>query len=156
MLFRSRAERLLRRVGLEVSPRVRVGDLAIAQEQLVQIAAAVGLGARVLVFDEPTSSLGRPETQRLFALIRELQRAGTTILYVSHRLEEIFELCDMVTVLRDGRHVETRSTRDLDAAGLVKLMVGRTIEPVSLPTPPPPTAQPVLDRKSTRLNSVTQ
>jgi ABC-type sugar transport system ATPase subunit len=147
----ARAERLLRRVGLEVSPQVLVGDLAIAQEQLVQIAAAVGLGARVLVFDEPTSSLGRPETQRLFALIRELQRAGTTILYVSHRLEEIFELCDMVTVLRDGRHVETRPTRDLDAAGLVKLMVGRTIEPVPLPPPPPPTAQPVLQARQLTL-----
>jgi len=140
----ARAEQLLRRVGLEVSPRVRVGDLAIAQEQLVQIAAAVGLGARVLVFDEPTSSLGRPETRRLFSLIRELQRGGTTVLYVSHRLEEIFELCDTVTVLRDGRHVETRPTRELDAAGLVKLMVGRVIEPVSLPAAESPGGVPVL------------
>jgi ABC-type sugar transport system ATPase subunit len=140
----ARAAALLRRVGLEVSPRVRVGDLAIAQEQLVQIAAAVGLGARVLVFDEPTSSLGRAETQRLFSLIRELQRDGTTVLYVSHRLEEIFELCDTVTVLRDGRHVETRPTRELDAAGLVKLMVGRALEPVLLPPPPPPSRVPPL------------
>ena len=140
----ARAAALLRRVGLEVSPRVRVGDLAIAQEQLVQIAAAVGLGARVLVFDEPTSSLGRAETQRLFSLIRELQRGGTTVLYVSHRLEEIFELCDTVTVLRDGRHVETRPTRELDAAGLVKLMVGRALEPVLLPPPPPPSRVPPL------------
>jgi ABC-type sugar transport system ATPase subunit len=140
----ARAEQLLRRVGLEVSPRVRVGDLAIAQEQLVQIAAAVGLGARVLVFDEPTSSLGRPETHRLFSLIRELQRGGTTVLYVSHRLEEIFELCDTVTVLRDGQHVETRPTRELDAAGLVKLMVGRVIEPVPLPAAESPGGVPVL------------
>ena len=99
----------------------------------MQIAAAVGLGARVLVFDEPTSSLGQAETRRLFALIRELQRDGTTILYVSHRLEEIFELCDTVTVLRDGRHVATQPTRDLDATRLVRLMVGRAIEPVTLP-----------------------
>lgn len=140
----ARAAALLRRVGLEVSPWVRVGDLAIAQEQLVQIAAAVGLGARVLVFDEPTSSLGRTETQRLFTLIRELQRGGTTVLYVSHRLEEIFELCDTVTVLRDGRHVDTRPTKELDAAGLVKLMVGRAIEPVPLPAPRPPGPVPTL------------
>ena len=128
-----RATRLLQRVGLDLHPQTRLGDLAIAQEQLVQIAAAVGLGARVLVFDEPTSSLGQAETRRLFALIRELQRDGTTILYVSHRLEEIFELCDTVTVLRDGRHVATQPTRDLDATRLVRLMVGRAIEPVTLP-----------------------
>jgi ABC-type sugar transport system ATPase subunit len=147
----ARARTLLRRVGLEVSPRVRVGDLAIAQEQLVQIAAAVGLGARVLVFDEPTSSLGRAETQRLFSLIRELQQGGTTVLYVSHRLEEIFELCDTVTVLRDGRHVETRPTRELDAAGLVKLMVGRSIDPVLLPAPPTPSRVPLLQARQLTL-----
>ena len=140
----ARAETLLRRVGLEESPWTRVGDLPIAKEQLVQIAAAVGLGARVLVFDEPTSSLGRAETQRLFSLIRELQRGGTTILYVSHRLEEIFELCDTVTVLRDGRHIATCPTQELDAAGLVKLMVGRAIEPVPLPAPPSPSQVPLL------------
>lgn len=140
----ARAETLLRQVGLEESPWTRVGDLPIAKEQLVQIAAAVGLGARVLVFDEPTSSLGRTETQRLFSLIRELQRGGTMILYVSHRLEEIFELCDTVTVLRDGRHIATCPTQELDAAGLVKLMVGRAIEPVPLPAPPPPSQVPLL------------
>lgn len=129
----SRATRLLQRVGLDLPPQTRLGDLAIAQEQLVQIASAVGLGARVLVFDEPTSSLGQAETRRLFALIRELQKDGTTILYVSHRLEEIFELCDTVTVLRDGRHVATQPTRDLDSTQLVRLMVGRAIEPVTLP-----------------------
>ncbi|MFN7806936.1 MAG: sugar ABC transporter ATP-binding protein [Planctomycetaceae bacterium] len=143
-MLHARAETLLRRVGLEESPWTRVGDLPIAKEQLVQIAAAVGLGARVLVFDEPTSSLGRAETQRLFSLIRELQRGGTTILYVSHRLEEIFELCDTVTVLRDGRHIATCPTQELDAAGLVKLMVGRAIEPVPLPAPPSPSQVPLL------------
>lgn len=126
--LRSRANALLDQIGLAVDPDRSLSSLSIAQEQLVQIAAALGLGARILVFDEPTSSLGRAETANLFALIRRLQRDGVTILYVSHRLEEIFELCQAVTVLRDGQHVATRRIGEVDRDSLVRLMVGRPVD----------------------------
>lgn len=131
-----RAEQRLVPIGLEIDVRRPISTLSIAQEQMVQIAAAVGLGARVLVFDEPTSSLGRGEVERLFALIRRLQHDGVTILYVSHRLEEVFELCQTVTVLRDGRHVATRPIETVNHDELVKLMVGRTLETYSAPPRP--------------------
>ncbi len=127
--LKSRAEVLLRQIGLDVDADRPVSSLSIAQEQLVQIAAAVGLGAKILVFDEPTSSLGQTEVARLFQLIRQLQQSGTTIIYVSHRLEEIFELCQTVTVLRDGAHVATRPVAELQHDDLVQMMVGRAVEP---------------------------
>ena len=126
--LRSRAEALLAQVGLAIAVERPLASLSIAQEQLVQIAAAVGLGAKILVFDEPTSSLGPGEVERLFQLIRRLQKAGTTIIYVSHRLEEIFELCQTVTVLRDGRHVATQPVGSLTHDDLVRMMVGRAID----------------------------
>lgn len=128
-----RAEERLKQIGLEVDVRRPIASLSIGEEQMVQIAAAVGLGARVLVFDEPTSSLARGEVERLFTLIRRLQRDGTTIVYDSHRLEEIFALCQTVTVLRDGRHVATRPMEAVDHDELVKLMVGRAVESYSPP-----------------------
>jgi ABC-type sugar transport system ATPase subunit len=131
-----RAERLLEQIGLEIDVRQPIARLSIGQEQMVQIAAAVGLGARVLVFDEPTSSLGRSEVERLFTLLRRLRQEGVTIIYVSHRLEEIFELCQSVTVLRDGRHVATRPIAEVDHDELVRLMVGRSVEHFSPPIPP--------------------
>jgi len=137
--LKSRAEALLGQIGLEVDVDRPLSSLSIAQEQLVQIAAAVGLGAKILVFDEPTSSLGQSEVARLFQLIRQLQQAGTTIVYVSHRLEEIFELCQTVTVLRDGAHVATRPIGELQHDDLVQMMVGRPVEvePRSLPSHSP-------------------
>lgn len=126
--LRRRARARLARLGLELDVDQPLSRLSIAQEQLVQIAAAVGLGARILVFDEPTSSLGVSETAHLFSLIRQLKAEGTTIVYVSHRLEEIFELCDAVTVLRDGRHVATRPIAGVTPDELVKLMVGRAVD----------------------------
>lgn len=129
----ARAEERLKQIGLEVDVRRPISSLSIGEEQMVQIAAAVGLGARALVFDEPTSSLARGEVERLFGLIRRLQNDGVTIVYVSHRLEEIFALCQTVTVLRDGRHVATRPIEAVDHDELVKLMVGRSVERYSPP-----------------------
>ena len=125
------------RSGLEVDPDARVSTLSIAQEQMVQIAAAVGLGARILVFDEPTSSLGQEEVNRLFSLIRRLQGDDVTMIYVSHRLEEIFELCQTVTVLRDGRHVTTTPIDGVNRDQLVSLMVGRSVSAYAPPKPEP-------------------
>jgi ABC-type sugar transport system ATPase subunit len=126
--LRARSRELLAQIGFEIDPDRPLASLSIAQEQLVQIAAALGLGARIFVFDEPTSSLGRNETAHLFSLIRRLRQEGATILYVSHRLEEIFELCQTVTVLRDGQHVATRPIGEVDHDALVQLMVGRAVK----------------------------
>ena len=126
--LRAQALELLRSIGAEIDPARAVETLSIAQQQLVQIAGAVGSGARVIVFDEPTSSLGERETEQLFALLGSLRARGVTVLYISHRMPEIFRLCDTVTVLRDGRHVSTESTTTLDEATLIHRMIGRRLE----------------------------
>ena len=125
--LRAQAEDMLKEVAPEIEVGRELSTLPVGQQQMVQIAAAVGQGVRVIVFDEPTSSLTRPEAERLYDLIRRLTRRGVTALYVSHRLEEIFELCDTITVLRDGRHVQTRPASELNRAGLVQAMIGRPL-----------------------------
>ncbi|HET9982038.1 MAG TPA: sugar ABC transporter ATP-binding protein [Longimicrobiales bacterium] len=122
-----RAAAMLEEIGARLDVRRPLGELTIAQQQLVQIAAAVGGGARIIVFDEPTSSLSQVEAERLYALIRRLKLRGVTCIYVSHRMPEIFSLCDTVSVLRDGRHVATRPTDQLSEAELVGLMIGRPL-----------------------------
>ncbi|HEV8197056.1 MAG TPA: sugar ABC transporter ATP-binding protein, partial [Gemmatimonadales bacterium] len=109
------------------------------QQQMVQIAQAVGGGADIVVFDEPTSSLSRTESERLFELFGRLKTRGVTCIYVSHRMPEVFRLCDTVTVLRDGRHVATAPSNTLSEAELVRLMIGR---PLAEYFPRPPDAQP--------------
>ncbi len=116
---------LLRRVGLDRGPHTPMAALSTGEEQMVQIAAALGGDAQLIIFDEPTSSLTDVEAERLFERIAELRRAGVTILYVSHRLEEIRRLCDAFTVLRDGRHVATRPMAGATVDALVRLMIGR-------------------------------
>jgi len=125
--MRRRATAALAQLDLSIDVDLPVQALSIAQEQLVQIAAAVSHGARVLIFDEPTSSLGQHEVQKLFQLIRRLQADGVTVIYISHRLEEIFELCQRVTVLRDGRVVATKNVAETNRDELVRLMVGREL-----------------------------
>ena len=122
-----RAEAMLGEIGTRLDVTRRVGALTIGQQQMVQIAAAVGGGARVIVFDEPSSSLSQGEAERLYALIQRLKERGVTCIYVSHRMPEIFRLCDAVSVLRDGRHVATRSTDGLTEAELVRMMIGRSL-----------------------------
>jgi ABC-type sugar transport system ATPase subunit len=122
-----RAEAMLAVIDAAIDVRHRVSELSIAQQQMLQIAAAVGRGARIIVFDEPTSSLSQHEAESLYRLIARLRQRDVTCIYVSHRMEEIFQLCDMVTVLRDGRHVETRPVEGLDRATLVRLMIGRSL-----------------------------
>ncbi|MBB4638494.1 ATP-binding cassette domain-containing protein [Longimicrobium terrae] len=129
------AEALLAETGAELDVRRPLGELSTAQRQLVQIAAAVGGGARIIIFDEPTSSLGQHDAERLYALIGRLRARGVTCIYVSHRMPEIFHLCDAVSVLRDGRHVATRPTAGLTEAELVRMMIGRPAAEY-LPAPP--------------------
>ena len=122
-----RAQGMLREVGADFDVHLPISQLTTGQEQLVQIAAAVGTGARVIVFDEPTSSLSVAESERLFELLAQLRQRGITVLYVSHRMEEIFRLCDTVTVLRDGRHVSTEPTRTTSCDRVIHQMIGRDL-----------------------------
>lgn len=124
---RAGARQMLARVGLGLDPDTPMSQLSTGQEQLVQIAVAIGAAARVIVMDEPTSSLSQADVQRLYTILDELRAAGVTILYVSHRLEEIRRLCDRVTVLRDGRYVDTVAVADTGAEQLVRLMIGRDL-----------------------------
>jgi ribose transport system ATP-binding protein len=122
------ADERLNRMGLDVDPRVPARELGVAQLQTIEIARALSSNARVIVLDEPTAALGAPVIERLFANLRDLRDAGVAIVYVSHHLNEIFEIADTVTVLRDGRRVVERSVSELDTAGLVELMLGRPLE----------------------------
>jgi ABC-type sugar transport system ATPase subunit len=122
-----RATAMLAETGTVLDVGRRFGELAIGQRQMVQIAAAVGGGATIIIFDEPTSSLSQIEADRLFALIPRLTARGVTCIYVSHRMPEIFRLCDAVTVLRDGRHVATRPVVGLTESDLVQMMIGRPL-----------------------------
>ena len=127
MEMRRRAAALLTETGTILDVNGRFGDLAIGHRQMVQIAAAVGGGARIIVFDEPTSSLSQVEAERLYALIGRLKARGVTCIYVSHRMPEIFALCDTVSVLRDGALVATRAVHDLTESQLVEMMIGRPL-----------------------------
>ena len=122
-----RATAMLAETGTTLHVDRPFGELPIAQRQMVQIAAAVGGGADIIVFDEPTSSLSQVEADQLYALMGRLQQRGVTCIFVSHRMPEIFRLCDSVSVLRDGRHVATRPITGLTETDLVQLMIGRSI-----------------------------
>jgi ABC-type sugar transport system ATPase subunit len=122
-----RAEAMLAEIGVELDVRRPVGELTTAHQQVVQIASAVGSGAGIIVFDEPTSSLSQVDADRLYELLDRLQTRGVTCIYVSHRMPEVFRLCDTVTVLRDGRHIDTRPARDVSEAELVQMMIGRSV-----------------------------
>lgn len=126
--MRRKAEEMLAAIGARMDVHRRVGDLTTGQQQMLQIASAVGTGAKVIVFDEPTSSLSQHEADRLYELIDRLRARGVTSIYVSHRMEEIFRLCDTVTVLRDGAHVATVPTDGLTQAALVQMMIGRPLD----------------------------
>jgi ABC-type sugar transport system ATPase subunit len=123
-----RAQTMLGEIGADFDVSLPISHLTTGQEQLVQIAAAAGTGARVIVFDEPTSSLSVAESERLFELLAHLKQRGITVLYVSHRMDEIFRFCDTVTVLRDGRHVSTTATLQSTRDGVIHQMIGRPLE----------------------------
>jgi ABC-type sugar transport system ATPase subunit len=119
---------LFGRLNVHIDPESRISTLTIAQQQAVEIAKAISLDARILVMDEPTASLTTQEAEKLFVLINELKRRGIGIIYVSHRMEEIFRLADRVTVMRDGQYIATRPTRELNRQALIEMMVGRKLE----------------------------
>jgi len=122
------ASKLLRSLGVNLDPRTRVRGLSFADQQMVEIAKALSINARVLIMDEPTSALTLREVAELFRIARQLRDAGTAIIFISHRLEEAFELADRVTVLRDGQYVGTRPVRDVTPDEVIRMMVGRTLD----------------------------
>ena len=121
------AGELLGRLGLRIDPRTKARELSVAQQQVVEIARALSIDAKVLIMDEPTSSLTLREVEELFAIVRQLRDAGTAVVFISHRLEELFALVDRVTVLRDGAYVATRPMANVTTDELIRLMVGRTL-----------------------------
>ncbi len=126
-----RSADILTMLGENIHPRTLVGSLSIGQRQMVEIGKALTRRARIIAFDEPTSSLSDREVIRLFQVIRDLKAGGHVILYVSHRMKEIFELCDAATVLRDGQHVETFPTLEgISQETLIQKMVGRDLSDI--------------------------
>ncbi|RVT82730.1 sugar ABC transporter ATP-binding protein [Rhodobacteraceae bacterium CCMM004] len=125
--IRRRAAEIFDRAGFDIDPEVKVKDLSISQQQLVEISRALAHEAKIVIMDEPTSSLTPAEVRHLFGVIERLKAMGIAIIYVSHKLEEIFEIADTCVVLRDGKWVSTRPTAEHDHASLIKDMVGREI-----------------------------
>ena len=123
----ARAHELLAEVGLDLDPRRLIRQCRIAEQQLIEVAKALSTDVRLLVMDEPTSALADAEVQRLFGVIAELTRRGVAVVYISHRLEELEQIADSVTVLRDGHYVGRRSMADTDRAELIAMMVGRPL-----------------------------
>ncbi|NTZ92474.1 sugar ABC transporter ATP-binding protein [Agrobacterium tumefaciens] len=133
--MRKRAAEIMSRLAVDVPLDVPVHRLSVAQQQFVEIAKALSLDARILVLDEPTATLTPSETEHLFKVMRELRRQGVAIIFISHHLEEIFEICDRITVLRDGELIGSCLTSEVDNDRLVEMMVGRRIESSFPPKP---------------------
>ena len=144
-----RARQLVDELQLPVDVEARVADLSIAQRQLVEIAKGLSHEAKVVILDEPTSSLSDAEAEMLFAIIARLKAAGKAVIYISHRMEEIMRLSDEITVMRDGQYITTLPRSETSVAELIALMVGRRMDqmyPPRLPeTPPPDAAPPALE-----------
>jgi rhamnose transport system ATP-binding protein len=126
----ARARELLDRIGARIDPQSPVSALTMPEQQLVEIARALGASAKILIMDEPTASLTERETEHLFKVIGELRAQGVGVIYISHRLEELFAIADRVTVLRDGEAIATRAMSEVDQTELIRLMVGRELSAV--------------------------
>lgn len=122
-----RTVELLEYLGLSIDPWQTVGQLTVAKMQMVEIAKALSYNAKVIVMDEPTSALTAREAEYLFAIIRKLKENGVAIIYISHKTEEIFSIADTITIMRDGRHVETRAARDMTPQEMITRMVGHEV-----------------------------
>jgi ABC-type sugar transport system ATPase subunit len=125
--LREKARALLHEIGSDIDVEMPLAQLTTGQEQMVQIAGAVGVNARIIIFDEPTSSLSTNESEHLFELMARLKARGVSMIYVSHRMDEIFRVCDTITVLRDGKHVATEPIAQTNRDRLIRQMVGREV-----------------------------
>lgn len=122
------ADALLKRLNVKHSARQRLGELSLGEQQMVEIAKALSFKSQVIIMDEPTDALTDTETESLFKVINELRSEGCGIVYISHRLKEIFEICDDITVLRDGIFIGETEVKDIDEDGLIEMMVGRRLD----------------------------
>lgn len=150
------AQAIVERLGLDCSPHTLVSQLSIGQQQLVEIGRSLSLASSVLIMDEPTSSLTQRETKRLFEVIRDLKRDGVSILYISHRLAEVREVADRVTVLRDGRNAGELAREEISHDAIVRLMVGRELKqffhrPAAAPAPSAAGLPPALEVQGFKL-----
>lgn len=137
----------LDRIQADLDPRRWVSELTVAQQQLVEIAKALSLNARILIMDEPTAALSAEEVERLFNIIRALKREGVTIVFISHRLKEVFDIADAVTVLKDGKEVGTRKLQEVREENLVGMMVGRKLNETFPPKSKGTQKKPILQLK---------
>ena len=133
----ARTRELIEKIGLKKNPMALVQDLTISEKQQVEIAKALAADARIIIMDEPTSSLSIEETEELFDIIRQIKKEGIGVIYISHKLKEIKQIGDRVTVLKDGRHVGTRDVKDVEIEDLVPMMVGREVKDMFLRTDAP-------------------
>lgn len=124
----SKTKDILKSLDLDIDPTQSISSLSIAQQQMVEIARAVSFNAEIIIMDEPTSSLTSKEVEKLFELIGKLKKNGISIIYISHRMEEIFRITDRVTVMRDGKNVGTKATDETNQDELISMMVGRVVE----------------------------
>lgn len=124
----SDSQQLLKRLGVEKDPKMLVSDLSIGEQQMVEIAKALSLNAKIIIMDEPTDALTDKETLSLFNVIKELRNDGCSIVYISHRLKEIFEICDMATIMRDGKLIHEDKVDCLSEELIIEMMVGRKLE----------------------------
>ena len=118
-------------LDIDIDPRARVGTLSVSQMQMIEIAKAFSYDAKIVIMDEPTSSLTEKEVNHLFTIIRKLKDRGCGIVYISHKMEEIFQLCDEITILRDGQWIATQPLEGLDMDKIIAMMVGRSRTSVS-------------------------
>ena len=123
------AKKIFDNMGIDINPNSLVKELSIAQKQMVEIARVLSSETKVLIMDEPTSSISKKETEILFRLINDLKESGVSIIYISHRMEELFEICDRITIMRDGKTVSTLNTKDVSSEEeLVNLMIDRKLD----------------------------
>ena len=125
--MRAKAQEVMDRMGVNIPVNAVMSDLSVGQQQMVEICKALMVDAKVLIMDEPTAALTQSETEVLFEVINSLRAKGVSIVYISHRMEEIFELCDRITILRDGQYVGTENIKDITMDGVVQMMIGREI-----------------------------
>ncbi len=125
--MRGEVKKILDRLGVDIDPGQRMNELSVGQQQMIEIAKALMVDAQVIIMDEPTAALTQSETTVLFQVVNSLREKGVSIVYISHRMEEIFELCDRITILRDGSYIGTKKISETDMNDVVKMMIGREI-----------------------------
>ena len=126
--MKNEASELFRKLGMTVNLDQPMRNMSVSQRQMCEIAKAISYNSKVIVLDEPTSSLTAPEVEKLFKMMRQLREQGISLIYISHKMDEVFEICDQISVLRDGALVMTKNCKDTDMNELISAMVGRSLD----------------------------